>query len=139
MRGVYEPAYLRDLLGRARTIAVVGASADTWRPSNGITRYLMRAGYRVRPVNPTIAGTNLHGERVLASLAEVEEPIYLVNVFRRSDAVSEVVEDAIRVHAPAIWFQLGIHNEDAARRAEEAGLKVVMNRCISVEHSRLMH
>jgi predicted CoA-binding protein len=123
---------------RARTIAVVGASLDPWRPSFGIARYLKRVGYRIVPVNPNHAGETLHGEPVLESLAEVEGEVDLVNVFRRSDAVGEVVDDAITGRAGAIWMQLGIRNEAAAARARAAGLEVVMDRCISVEHARLV-
>lgn len=126
------------LLRGARTIAVVGASPELWRPSFGITGYLVRAGYEVLPVNPNHAGETLHGRRVLASMDEAEGPIDLVDVFRRSDAADAVVDDAIRAGAPAIWFQLGIRNDAAFARAAAAGLQVVANRCISVEHARLV-
>ena len=127
----------RELLAHARTIAVVGASNEAWRPSFGIMRYLQRAGYRIVPVNPFLLGQAVHGEGFRASLRDVSEPIDIVNVFRRSDAIGEVVEDAIAAGAPAIWLQLGIRNEAACACAEEAGMKVVVNRCISVEHARL--
>jgi uncharacterized protein len=130
---------IRFLLQGARTIAVVGASTDPFRPSFGISRYLRDVGYRVIPVNPNHAGEILHGERVVGSLAEIAEPVDIVDVFRRAEAAGEVVEDAIQAKARAIWLQLGIVNEAAARRAEEAGLSVVMNRCISVDHSRLAY
>ena len=133
----YRPDYLRDLLTDAKTIAVVGASNEPWRPSFGIMRYLQRAGYRIVPVNPFLAGQAVHGEAVRASLREVGEPVDLVNVFRRPDAVGEVVEDAIAVSAPALWMQLGVRNDAACARAEAAGMAVVMDRCISVEHARL--
>jgi predicted CoA-binding protein len=135
---LYPADFLKRLLERVRVIGMVGASPEPWRPSFGIMRYLQRAGYRVIPVNPTHAGTQLHGEKVVSSLTEADAPIDLVNVFRRSDAIGAVVEDAIRAIAPAIWLQLGIRNDEAARRAEEAGIAVVMNRCISVEHARLV-
>jgi predicted CoA-binding protein len=125
------------LLRSSRSIAVVGASPEPWRPSFGISRALKSAGYRMIPVNPNHAGSTLHGEPVLASLAAIGEPVDLVNVFRRSDAIGEVVEDAIRAGAPAIWLQLGIRNDPAVARAREAGLEVVQNRCISVELARL--
>lgn len=134
----YDPAFLRELLGRARTIAVVGASPDPWRPSFGVTGYMKRAGYRIIPVNPTCVGQMVHGEPCRGSLREVLDTVDLVNVFRRPDAVPEVVEDAIAAAAPALWLQLGVRHLEAARRAEAAGLTVVMDRCISVEHSRLM-
>jgi predicted CoA-binding protein len=134
---LYPPDYLKALLDDARVIGMVGASPEPWRPSFGIMRYLQRAGYRVIPVNPRHVGTQLHGEQVVSSLTEADAPVDLVNVFRRSDAIGAVVEDAIRANAPAIWLQLGIRNDEAAQRAEEAGMAVVMNRCISVEHARL--
>jgi predicted CoA-binding protein len=134
----YAAEYLKDLLERARVIGMVGASPERWRPSFGIMRYLQRAGYRVIPVNPTHAGTQLHGEHIVSSLTESDAPIDIANVFRRSDAIGAVVDDAIRANAPAIWLQLAIRNDEATRRAEEAGIAVVMNRCISVEHARLI-
>ncbi len=134
----YPPAYLRAILERARTIAVIGASPEPWRPSFGVTRYLQRVGYRIVPVNPTALGETLHGEPFHARLQNVPGPVDLVNVFRRPDAVGEAVDQAIAVKAPALWMQLGIRNDESCARAEAAGIAVVMNRCISVEHSRLM-
>lgn len=134
----YEPAFLRGLLERARTIAVVGASPDPWRPSFGVAGYLKRAGYRIIPVNPTTLGQMVHGEPCRASLRDIRDEIDLVNVFRRPDAVPAIVADAIAVGAPALWLQLGIRHLDAAREAEAAGVAVVMDRCISVEHRRLL-
>ncbi|MDB5559703.1 MAG: CoA-binding protein [Enterovirga sp.] len=133
------PAEIRDLLQGSRTIAIVGASTDPFRPSFGIARYLKDAGYRVIPVNPRHAGQTLHGKRILASLAEIAEPVDIVDVFRRPDAALGVAEEAIRLKARALWLQLGVTNEAAAQRAEEAGMAVVMNRCISVDHSRLAY
>lgn len=135
---------LRALLRQTRVIAMVGASAERWRPSHGIMRYLQLAGYRVLPINPNQAGESLHGEVVWSSLAEAggalspREGIDLVNVFRRSEALRGVVEDAIAAGVPAIWTQLGVRDEAAGSRAEAAGLSVVMDRCISVEHGRLV-
>ena len=134
----YPAAYLRNILASARTIAVVGASPDPWRPSYGVIGYLKRHGYRIVPVNPTALGAMVHGEPCRASLRDVKETVDLVDVFRRPDAVGEAVEDAIAVGAPAVWMQLGIRNDAACARAEAAGLAVVMNRCISVEHARLL-
>jgi uncharacterized protein len=134
----YTPDYLRRILERARTIAVVGASTDPWRPSFGVMGYLNRTGYRLIPINPTAMGQSLYGEPFRADLREIDDTIDLVNVFRRLDYIPEVVEAAIAVGAPALWLQLGIAHPEAARRAEAAGMQVVMNRCISVEHSRLM-
>jgi predicted CoA-binding protein len=132
-----SPEHMRDLLRRARTIAIVGASTDPWRPSFGIAGYLKRAGYRVIPVNPHELGRDLGGEPFRASLRDIEEPVDLVDVFRRPDAVPAVVEDAIAIGAPAIWMQPGARSEPAATRARAAGIDVVMDRCISVEHARL--
>jgi predicted CoA-binding protein len=134
----YRPDYLRGILTGAKTIAVVGASNEPWRPSFGIMRYLQRAGYRIVPVNPFLVGQSVHGEGFHASLRDLPEPVDLVNVFRRPDVVGEVVEDAIAAGAPAIWLQLGVRNDAACARAEAAGLFVVMNRCISSEHARLL-
>jgi len=133
----YRPDYLRGILMGAKTIAVVGASNEPSRPSFGIMRYLQRAGYRIVPVNPFLSGQTVHGETFPASLRDLTQPIELVNVFRRREAIPEVVEDAIAIDAPAIWLQLGIRNDAACARVEAAGMAVVMNRCISVEHARL--
>ena len=135
----YSPGYLRGILGRARTIAVIGASPEPWRPSFGVMRYLRRAGYRVIAVNPTAAGETVHNERFHARLEEVPERVDLVNVFRRPGAVPAVVEDAIAIKAPSLWMQIGVRHDAATARAEAAGIAVVMNRCISVEHARLLH
>jgi predicted CoA-binding protein len=100
--------------------------------------YLHRVGYRIIPVNPTALGQTLHGEPFRAHLQDIEEAVDLVNVFRRPEFISGIVEETIAIGAPALWLQLGIANLDAARRAEAAAIQVVMNRCISIEHSRLM-
>jgi predicted CoA-binding protein len=134
----YSPGYLRSILGRAKTVAVIGASPEPWRPSFGVMRYLQRMGYRVIPVNPTAVGETVHGELFHAGLGDVPERVDLVNVFRRPDAVGEAVDQAIAAKAPALWMQLGIRHDAACVRAEAAGIAVVMNRCISVEHARLM-
>lgn len=133
----YPPEYLRGILERTRTIAVVGASPEPWRASYGVSAYLKRAGYRIIPVNPTALGERVHGEAVVAALADIREPIDLVNVFRRPQFLPGVVEEAIAAGATAVWMQLGIRHEGAKDRAEAAGLAVVMDRCISVEHRRL--
>ncbi|MEH3147023.1 MAG: CoA-binding protein [Methylobacterium frigidaeris] len=132
-----EAALMRRLLAGARTIAVVGASPAPWRPSSGIARYLARAGYRVIPVNPTALGRDLDGMPFRADLRDLDEPVDIVNVFRRPEHVPAVVEDAVAAGAPALWLQLGIRHPEAARRAEERGIAVVADRCISVEHRRL--
>jgi hypothetical protein len=124
-----------EILGQARTIAVVGLSARRFRPSHGVAEYLQRAGYRIIPVNPKI--TEVLGERSYASLDEVPEPVDIVDIFRRPEHVPEIVEAAIRKGAKAIWMQEGVVHEEAARRAESAGLAVIMDRCILKEHKRL--
>lgn len=131
------PEGRRALLERIRTIAMVGASPDRGRASFGIMRYLQRAGFRVIPVNPEHVGESVHGEPFRASLRDIEETVDLVNVFRRSDAVEEVVDDAIAARAPALWLQLGVRNDAACARAAAAGIDVVQNRCISVEHMKM--
>jgi predicted CoA-binding protein len=125
-----------DVLRRARTIAVVGASVEPGRPSFGIVRYLVGAGYAVHPVNPLQAGQVLHGRPILAALSAVPDPIDIVDVFRRSDAIGDVVDDALAAGAPLLWLQLGIRNDAAVARARAAGMAVIENRCISVEHAR---
>jgi predicted CoA-binding protein len=113
----------------------VGLSARRFRPSHGVAEYLQRAGYRIIPVNPKI--TEVLGERSYASLDEVPEPVDIVDIFRRPEHVPEIVEAAIRKGAKTIWMQEGVVHEEAARRAESAGLAVIMDRCILKEHRRL--
>jgi predicted CoA-binding protein len=125
---------IRDLLRSARTIAIVGLSADPRKPSNFVGTYLKRAGYRIIPVSPR-AGEIL-GERAFPDLASVDVPIDLVDIFRPAADCLAIVEQAIAVHAPAVWIQLGIVNLAAAERAEAAGLAVVMDRCTKIEHGR---
>ena len=126
-----------DLLAATRTIAMVGASDRPDRPSYGVMAYLQSRGYRVLPVNPQITGEHVHGEYVWRELAQIGEPIDLVDIFRRPLAAGEAVDEAIAVGAKAVWLQLGIVNEEAAERAAKAGLKVVMDRCIKIELMRL--
>ena len=128
---------IRDLLTNARTIALVGASDRPDRPSNRVMKILQDQGYRVIPVNPQITGEHIHGEYVWRELAQIGEQIDIVDIFRRPDAAGEAVDDAIAIGAKAVWMQIGVINEDAARRAEAAGLKVVMDRCPSIEIPRL--
>jgi uncharacterized protein len=127
---------IRQVLEQARTIAVVGYSHNPSRASNGITKALKSFGYEVYPVNPTQQSTP--EQQVYASLSEIPVPIDIVDIFRRPEFVPDVVEATIAVRAKVVWMQLGIVNEQAARRAEEAGLKVVMDHCIKVEYYRLM-
>jgi predicted CoA-binding protein len=126
---------IADILGAARTIAVVGLSGRRYRPSHGVAEYLQRVGYRIIPVNPNII--EVLGEKSYASLDAVPEPVDIVDIFRRSEHVPEIVEAAIRKGAKTIWMQEGVVHEDAARRAESAGLAVIMDRCILKEHRRL--
>ncbi len=125
------------LLGETRTIALVGASDNPARPSNEVMHFLQGRGYRVIPVNPGMAGKTIHGAEVKATLADIGEPIDLVDIFRNSEAAGAVVDEAIAVGAKAVWMQLAVINEDATARAEAAGLKVVMNHCPKIEIGRL--
>ncbi len=129
-------AEIKTLLENARHIAVVGYSTDPARPSHGVAQQLRRFGYQMSPVNPTVKG--VPDETIYPTLADVPGPIDIVDIFRRAEAVPEVVEEAIRVGAKAIWMQIGIVNEEAAQRAEAAGLQVVMDRCIKIDYWRLM-
>jgi predicted CoA-binding protein len=133
----YPDAYLREILTGAHTIAVVGASPRSYRPSHGVMRYLQRHGYRAIPVNPFCAGQTILGERCYASLADIPEAVDMVDIFRRSDAAGAAVDDAIAVGAKAVWMQLGVIDAAAAARAEAQGLRVVMNRCPAIEIPRL--
>jgi predicted CoA-binding protein len=128
-------ASIPELLRNARTIAVVGLSGNRKRPSYGVSEYLQRNGYRIVPVNPQ--ETEVLGERAYPSLEAVPEHIDIVDVFRRSEFVPEIVEAAIRVGAGAVWMQEGVADDAAAERARAAGLTVVMDRCILKEHRKL--
>ena len=121
----------------ARTIAMVGASDRPDRPSYGVMAMLQRHGYRVIPVNPQITGEHVHGEFVFRELAQIGEPIDMVDIFRRPQAAGEAVDEAIAAGAKAVWMQMGVINEEAAARAEAAGLKVVMDRCPAIDIPRL--
>ena len=128
---------IRELLAGARTIAMVGASDRPQRPSNRVMRFLQDWGYRVIPVNPQITGEHVHGEYVWRELAQIGEPIDIVDIFRRSEVAGEAVDAAIAAGAKAVWMQLGVIDDAAAERAEAAGLKVVMDRCPAIEIPRL--
>jgi hypothetical protein len=128
---------IRTLLTDTRTIALVGASDRPDRPSYRVMRTLQDWGYRVLPVNPSITGEHVHGEYVWRDLAQIGEPIDLVDIFRRPDAAGDAVDQAIAAGAGAVWMQLGVVNEAAAARAEAAGLKVVMDRCPAIDLPRL--
>jgi predicted CoA-binding protein len=126
-----------ELLTRYRTIAVVGLSSKRYRPSYGVTEYMQRNGYRIIPVNPN--EREVLGEKAYPTLDDVPEPIDIVNIFRRSEYVSDIVDAAIRVRARCVWMQEDVYDEAAAARAQQAGLEVVMDRCILKEHRRLAH
>ena len=123
-----------ELLKRTKTIAVVGLSDSPLRPSYGVSAYMQSQGYKIIPVNPSIKGSL--GEKAVASLAEVEEKIDMVDVFRRSEYVPELVDEAIRLKVPAIWLQEDVIHEEAAEKARKAGIFVVMDKCILKEHRR---
>jgi predicted CoA-binding protein len=125
------------LLAETRTIAMIGASDRPSRPSYGVMGFLQDHGYRVIPVNPQITGEHVHGEYVWRELSQIGEPIDLVDVFRRREAAGDAVDQAIAAGAKAVWMQLGVINEEAAARAEAAGLKVVMDRCPVIEIRRM--
>ena len=133
----YSDAYIRDILAQSRTIAMVGASPNTSRPSYFAMKYLKQKGFTVIPVNPGQAGKEILGERVYASLGDIEQPVDIVDIFRSSDAALGITREAIRIGAKVVWLQLGIRNDEAAARAEKAGLTVVQDRCMKIEYGRL--
>jgi len=137
----YEDSVVRAILRDTRTIAMVGASPNWVRPSNFAMKYLQGKGYRVIPVNPAAVGRDVLGERVYAKLADIPPPIDVVDIFRNSEAAGPIVDEALDLVAShgirVIWMQLGVRNGDAARRAEAAGLEVVMDRCMKIEYGRL--
>jgi predicted CoA-binding protein len=128
---------IKQILQRAQTIAVVGMSDRPERDSNGVARFLQRNGYRVIPVNPNLRGLVL-GEIPYASLRDVREHVDIVGVFRRPEFLPQIAEDAIAIGADVLWAQLGVINQAAAQRARQAGLRVVVDRCMAIEHRRLM-
>jgi len=125
---------IQELLRSSRVIAVVGLSAKKFRPSYGVAEYMQREGYRIIPVNPN--ETEVLGEKAYARLEDIGESIDIVDIFRRSEFVGPLVESAIRLGAKAVWMQEGVEDEEASEKARQAGLFVVMDRCILKEHSR---
>ena len=128
---------ISEILDSCRTIAVVGLSGKRYRPSYGVAEYMQKAGYRIIPVNPN--EREVLGEKSYPDLDSVPEPVDIVDIFRRSEYVPEIVEAAIRKQAKVVWMQEGVIHEAAARRAEQAGLVVVMDRCILKDHRRLAY
>ncbi len=137
----YNDEYIADILRDAKSIAMIGASANTSRPSYFAMKYLLGKGYRVVPINPGLAGQKILDQDVVPTLADVAGPIEIVDIFRNSEAALEVVRDAValkdKLGIKVIWMQLGVRNDEAAAEAESAGFKVVMNRCPKIEYGRL--
>jgi len=135
----YPDSYIRGILNTVKTIAMVGVSANTSRPSYFAFKYLLERGYHMIPVNPGLAGSELLNQKVYARLGDIPEPIDMVDIFRASQYAPAIVEEALALspRPQVIWMQLGIRNDDAAMLAEQNGLKVVMNRCPKIEYGRL--
>lgn len=131
---------IRDILRTVKTIALLGASPKPERPSNGVMKFLLDRGYHVIPVNPGQAGKTIHGQRVVGQLADIDEPIDMVDVFRASDALPGIVDEilAMKKRPAVLWTQLNVIHEEAAQRAENKGIKVVMDRCPAIEYPRLI-
>jgi len=139
MDETYPDALLRDVLKRTKTVAVVGVSANPVRPSYFVARYLSLKGFTVIPVNPVYAGQTLFGRTTVAALQDIKEPVDMVDIFRRSEAVPEIVDDAL-AHLPGLatlWMQIGVSHADAAEQARAQGITVIQNRCPKIEYQRL--
>ena len=136
----YPDYYIADILRQTKTIALVGASPNPERPSHRVMAFLLRKGYRVIPVNPGQAGKDIQGQTVVASLADIDEPVDMIDVFRAADALPAVVDEvlAMKTRPKAIWGQLSVRHDAAAEKAEAAGIKVVMDRCPAIEYPRLI-
>jgi predicted CoA-binding protein len=137
-RAIMNDTTMKKLLQDSKTIAVVGLTNNPTRPSFGVARFLQRQGYRIIPVNPKEKGNEVLGEKAYGALGEVPEDIDIVDIFRRSEHIPPVVDDALAKGTRCIWMQEGIVNQDAAQRAEAAGVAVVMDRCILKEIARLL-
>jgi O-acetylhomoserine (thiol)-lyase len=133
----YADAKIRSILERVKTIAMVGASSNWNRPSYFVMKYLQGKGYRVIPVNPTNAGQTLLGETVYAALKDIPDKVDMVDVFRPASEADAIVDQAIQIKAPVVWLQLGLRNDEAAAKAEAAGIEMIMNRCPKIEFGRL--
>jgi len=129
----YPAEYLASILSDVKTIAMVGASADATKFSYGVLRVLSEQGYNMIPVNPKEAGNEIRGLKVVGSLAEIEEPVDMVEVFRASDALPGIAHEAVAIGASVLWAQIGVYSDEAAQIAEAAGMRVVMNRCPKIE------
>lgn len=136
---MYSETLLRDVLTRSRKIAVVGVSPNPVRPSHYVARYLSLKGFKIVPVNPGHAGKTLFGETICATLAEAPDDVDMVDIFRRSEAVPPIVDEALEVfpNLRTIWMQIGVAHEDAAAKAEARGVTVIQNRCPKIEYQRL--
>ncbi len=135
----YDDALVEGILADVKTIAMVGASTNLNRPSAFVLKYLVEKGYTVHPINPGHAGKTIHGQTVVASLADLAGPVDMVDVFRASDAVPGVVDEvlAMETKPKVLWLQLGVRNDEAAAKAEAAGIAVIQNRCPKIEYGRL--
>ncbi len=136
----YEPDYIRSILRDVKTIALVGASANPARPSHGVMNYLLSKGYNVIPVNPGLAGQELLGQTVYATLSDIPVSVDMIDIFRNSDAVLSLVIEALALpqKPKVIWMQLGVSNDEATQLAEAEGLRVVVNRCPKIEYEILI-
>ena len=137
----YSDTYIGGILREVKSFAIVGASANQVRPSFFVQKYLLAKGYKVYPVNPGQAGNEILGQKVYANLSELEPPVDVIEIFRNSEAALEITKEAIalkdKLGISAVWMQLGVRNDEAAKLAEDAGLKVVMNRCPKIEYGRI--
>lgn len=133
----YDDALIRRILKDVKTIAVVGASTSQMRPSFFVMLYMQKKGYRIIPVNPRYAGETLLCETVVASLGDLPEPPDMVQIFRRSEDAGPIADDAVRIGAKVVWMQLGVRDDEAAKRVRAAGREVVMDRCPKIEYGRL--